>query len=423
MRLGRVVQDGRAQSSLTFGGNIFARQLASNAALATDQTPALKLANQLNYANPNYTYNGSPAPSFYGYPSSGPAAGNANMGYGGNINGFQTTLNFASFNVALYVVDSSVSTQKITLVNYSNATTYTTAGAGASHNLQASFNAVPVPDPAQLQSGYSGQLWPNGTDRHVVIWRPSTNELWEMWRMYGSSGSYIFGNGGYTASANTFSGIWPFTWGARATSLALTGGLVTIQDIVDSLNGVPIRHALGITASVTSLNSSYFAAPATRADGSPVSFAPAKQVDGTTDNPAYTTSNPNGNGFIDAVPEGTWLRFPANFDPVASMPSSGPVARALATAVRDYGMFVMDAGGATCMFMEDPRVLGSPYSYAKVNPFASGPSNYNAYINNSVPAGWADATLPTITEIMSGTTSVLSKIPWQQLQVLQPFSS
>ena len=76
----------------------------------SDQTPALKIANQCNYGNVNYNwsytnsnwaYTGDAAPSFYGYPSTGPASGNANMGYGGwNI---EVSVNFSDWSMSLYI--------------------------------------------------------------------------------------------------------------------------------------------------------------------------------------------------------------------------------------------------------------------------------------------------------------------------------
>ena len=382
--------------------NIFARKLASNAALAADQTPALQMANQINYANTNYSYDGSTAPSFYGY---------SGLGYGGWPMGFQTDVSYQSFTIAFYVVDSSVPNQTITLVDYSNSTTYTTAAPGAKHNMQAPFNAVPVPDVTKIPQG---QIWPNGTDRHVCIWRPSTNEYWEMWRMYGSPGSYVFGNGGYTASASTFNGIWQFNWGARATSLMASGGLITLQDVVDVLNGLPIQHSIGIALEVIA---NVAVPPTTRHDSH--SDTPQFQADGTTPNPAY--------GYVDAVGEGTWCRFPASFNPASAMPGAGPLQLAIATAIRDYGLVVVDGAGSGSFNLEDPRVLGSPYSYAKVNAFAGSTGlaagKYDSYINNNVPGTWTDSNLTKVTEVTNGLNSMIFTIPWQQLQVLEPFSS
>ena len=413
MRIGRSLQTGRGQAPMVLFGpnNIFARKLASNAALATDQTPALQMANQMNYANTNYSFDGSPAPSFYGY---------SGLGYGGWPAGFQTNLSYTSFTIAFYVVDSSVPNQKVTFVNFSDATHWTTQPNGAHQNLQAGFNAVPVPDVTKIPQG---QIWPNGTDRHVCIWRPSTNEYWEMWRFYDSSlypsppaptTGYVFGNGAYTNSANTFNGIWPFSWGARATSLAASGGLITQQDIIDVLNGLPIRHSIGVALEVIA---NVAVPPTTRNDTH--SSTPQFQADGTTPNPAF--------GYVDAVGEGTWCRFPASFNPASAMPGAGPIALAIATAIRDYGLFVMDGSGSISFNLEDPRVLGSPYSYAKVNAFAGSTGLaagwYDSYINNNVPSTWTDSSLAKVTEVTNGLNSVFSQIPWQQLQVLQPFSS
>ena len=403
MRIGRSLQTGRGQAPLALydPDSIFRRKLPTVRSLATDQTPALKLANQCNYANPNYSYNGSPAPSFYGY---------SGMGYGGWSLGFQTTISYSSSTMALYVVDDTVPTQTVTFVNFTDATNWTSQPAGAHHNLQAGFNAVPVPDVTKIPQG---QIWPAGTDRATTIWRPSTNEFWEMWRFYGSPGSYVFGNGAYTNTTNTFGGVWPNNWGASASSIAIDGGIITIQDVIDVLNGLPIQHALKIDLEVIA---DAVVPPATRHDFH--SDTPQFQADGTTPNPAY--------GYVDAVAECTWLAFPASFDPASAMPGAGPLQLAIATAIRDYGLLVSDGSGNCSLKLEDPRALGSPYSYAKVNPFAGSTGAavgyYDSYINNNVPASWAESSLQKITEKMGGTTSMVSQIPWQQLQVLEPFS-
>ena len=405
MRVARAVQAGRGQASLQLYNynSIFRRKLPSVRSLASDQTPALKLANQCNYGNANYSYNGATAPSFYGY---------SGMGYGGWA--VETTINFSSYTDSLYIVDGSVPTQTVTYVE-SNGTT--PQPAGAHNNLQAGFNAVPVPDVTKIPQG---QIWPNGTDQNVTIWRPSTNELWEMWRLNGSPGSYVFQFGGYINYFSTFNGIWPNNWGTSASSLAVNGATISVQDIVDVLRGLPIQHALKVTTATTA---STHVAPATRNDNA--THIPQYLVDGVTPNPAYGTSPPYG--YVDAIQEGTWFALPASFNPVSVMPGAGPIALAIATAIRDYGLVVQDGGGTISMDLEDPRVLGSPYSWAKVNPFAGSTGvaagYYDSYINDNVPSTWTDSSLPKITEVLSGSSSVLSQIPWQQLQVLEPFSS
>ena len=407
MRVARAVQAGRGQGSLQLydPNSIFRRKLASNATLATDQTPALKLANQCNYGNSSYSYNNTTAPLFYGY---------SGLGYGGHNVNFQNTLNFSGGTIALYIVDSFVSTQTVTLVQSDGVTP---RPAGANNNLQAGFNAVPVPDVTKIPQG---QIWPAGSDKAVTIWRPTTNELWELWEMSGSPSAYVFQYGGYTNAASSFNGIWGNGWGTSASGLGNNGGVISIQDVIDVLHGLPIRHALKIDLQVIA-NSRV--APAVRNDTNANTSAttiPQFEADGTTANPAYS-------GFPDAVPEGTWLRFPTNFNPSSAMPSAGPLALAIAAAIRDYGIYVSDGSGNCNLKMEDPRVLGSPYSYAKINPFtgSTGPAAgyFDSYINNNVASTWTDATLAKITEPFSGSGNLLVQIPWQQLQVLEPFSS
>ncbi len=235
-----------------------------------------------------------------------------------------------------------------------------------------------------------------------------------MWRLYGSPGAYVFGNGAYTNNASGFNGVWPNNWGSSGSGIAVAGGILTIQDIIGALQGIPILHAMKLSLEVIE---DALVPPAVLNDFH--SGTPQFQADGTTPNPAY--------GYVDGVAEATWFAFPASFNPASAMPGSGPIALAIATAIRDYGLVITDGSGNSAMPMEDARNLGSPYAWAKVNPFAgstgAAAGTFDSYINNYVPASWTDTGLPKISEPFSGTNGILSKIPWQQLEVLEPFSA
>jgi hypothetical protein len=407
MRVGRAFAAGRWQSPLSpfAPGGIFTRDMTSHA-LAASQVFARQLGNQLSYANPLYSYDGKPAPSFYGY---------AGIGYGQNTNGFQTVANIQTFTPALFIVPAGHPTEAVTYVNSLGEA----QPPGAGHNLQASFEAVPVPILAKVPSG---RLTAEGTDKECVIWQPSTGKMWEMFRLEGKPGAWTFQYGafigpGSTHGANGAPGEWDGIfgageggqiYGARASGLAAIGGSISLQDLVEVLRGGPIRHALSLSLPVTE---NAHVAPATRNDS--IANVPEKHEGAA--NPAYPR--------VDQVPEGSWFTFPAASKP-GDFGITGALAIAVFEAIRVYGVFINDGSGACSFSIESPVSLGSPYCYAKVNPFAGATEAQPGYVyaNTIAPGSWADATLPTLQERITGTASIWMKMPWKELQLLEPFA-
>jgi hypothetical protein len=209
-------------------------------------------------------------------------------------------------------------------------------GAPGEAALRRAFAAVPVPRDAKPAPGQ---------DRHMTVWQPSTDRLWEFWQARRASGGWHARWGGairnvskspgyYTASA------WPGsrrTWGATATSLPVIGGTITI----DEIRRGSIRHALAV------------ALPAPRAG----SFAwPAQRTDGTGD--------------AAALPEGARLRLDPQLD-VAGLHLPRLVAM-IAQAAQRYGIVVRDqTHKGISLFAEDPRgQQASPYArlFAEQSP-------------------------------------------------------
>jgi hypothetical protein len=219
-------------------------------------------------------------------------------------------------------------------------------------SLQQAFAAVPIPRDAKPAPGQ---------DRHMTVWQPSTDRLWEFWETrraadgwharWGGAISHVSRSPGYyTASA------WPGSkrnWGATATSLPVIGGTMTI----DELERGSIQHALAV------------ALPAPRGG----TFAwPAQRTDGTGD--------------ATALPEGARLRL----DPQVDVPSLGlpRVAEMIALAAQRYGIVVRDqTHKGISLFAEDPR--------------GQEPSPYDRLFANQTPL------------------ELLAKFPWDRLQVLR----
>jgi hypothetical protein len=170
-----------------------------------------------------------------------------------------------------------------------------------------------------------------GTDRTLVIYQPSTDTLWEMWvaqiepdgwhARWGGMMTNVSQNPGY------FSGPLK-TWGATATSLASTGGLISPAELQSGV----INHALAMA--IPLVRKGWFAAPAQRTDGSDAS--------------------------TDSVPEGAHFRI----DPTLDLDSLNlpPITLMLARAAQKYGIIVRDKSATVTFYGEDPTPFGaSPY--------------------------------------------------------------
>ena len=72
-------------------------------------------------------------------------------------------INTIAYSVPIYTVAAEEPTVRVTLDH-----------AQPPPALQAAWDAVPLPAEAQSAAG---------TDRHLVVWQPSTNRLWEFWRL------------------------------------------------------------------------------------------------------------------------------------------------------------------------------------------------------------------------------------------------
>lgn len=385
----RMFGSGRAQAPFSpfAANNIFAREVTTLAP-ALDQTPAYKLANQLSYGNKNFVakegHNGKVAPSFYGY---------GGVGYG---NGF-TKIVLASFTYPVWVVPRTQPTQKVT---------YEPHEGSALEPLQSMFLNVPLPELSKVPSG---SLTSPGNDKVCVVWRPSTDEMWEMYRLKGATGEtetlsgeapYTMKFGAYVPSVSKFNGIIPGGYGASATSLAILGGMISLQDLIEVLRGGEINHALSVSLSSTTGPAR---APATRND----TFEGLPPEHEGSANPAY--------GGLDAVQESLWCRFPAakRASAYGIVRAAQPVAWAINEAIRRFGLYVAESGG-TGIYMESPVTLGSPFSFAKVNPL---PARLIPFFK--VPATWADPTLPALEEALSGETNVCTVQPWQELEAIE----
>ncbi len=256
--------------------------------------------------------------------------------------GKEPTINTVAYSVPIYTVPADQPTAKVTLI-------------GTSHALQSAWDAVPLPPNAKPAAG---------TDEHLVVWQPSTERLWEFWRLvHGTEGWHASWGGAMqdvssnpgVYGAEAWSGATP-CWGASATSLSIAGGLMTLEDFKLG----QINHALAL------------AIPHPRAG---VYTSPANRTDGRSTDTL-------------SIPEGAHLRLDPNLN-LASL-HLPPVTLRIAEAAQRYGMFVRDTAGDIALYAQDPIPTGTePYT---------GPKGY--FEGKSA-------------------AQVLASFPWSHLQLLQ----
>ncbi len=256
------------------------------------------------------------------------------------------TINATKWSVPIYTVPADQPTVKVTVM---------LENPWATPALQAAFDAVPLPSNAQPAAG---------TDKHLVVWQPSTNRLWEFWRLENTSSGWQTEWGGAMQNVSSDSGVygpeaWPGAnsgWGGSASSLSLAGGLITLEDLE---RGV-INHALNITV------------PNVRAG---VYSSPAQRDDGTSTSPL-------------SLPEGAHLRLDPDLDLAAlHLPR---LTLMIAEAAQRYGLFVRSRGANVAFEGQDPTPTGTePYG---------GP---HGYYEGKTPG------------------QLLASFPWEHLELLK----
>jgi hypothetical protein len=229
------------------------------------------------------------------------------------------SINTTAWSVPIYTVPADQPVVKVTLENASKAPA-----------LQAAWDAVPLPPKAQPATG---------TDKHLVAWQPSSDKLWEFWKLEDTTAGWQAAWGGAMEKALSDPGVygpeaWPGAtrwWGASATSLSIAGGLITLEDLEKG----QINHALAMA--IPSPRASVYASPAQRTDG--------------------WSAEPY------SIPEGAHLRLDPKLDLASlKLPRSTLM---LAEAAQRYGIFIRDTAGEPVFYAQDPTPTGTnPYTGA-----------------------------------------------------------
>jgi hypothetical protein len=189
--------------------------------------------------------------------------------------------------------------------------------------LARAFARVPVPNGAQPAAG---------SDRHLVVWQPSTDSMWEFWHMQPEADGWHARWGAKIANVSRSPGVVPAPEGATASGLALAAGLMTTRE----LQRGQIDHALAVALPS--------AAPG-------VVSAPANRTDGSSPRRA-------------AIPLGTHFRLVPRVDVDAlGLPPAG---RTIARALQRYGMVARDTSGSSVSFYAQAPPPGQPRIYHSV---------------------------------------------------------
>jgi hypothetical protein len=253
-------------------------------------------------------------------------------------------INTTNWSVPIYAVAADQPTLKVTLQD-----------ASKSPALQSAWDAVPMPADAKPAAG---------GDKHLVVWQPSKNKLWEFWHLETTTAGWEAAWGGAVQGVSASWGAygpaaWPGAtpyWGASASSLSIAGGLITLEDLEKG----QINHALAI------------AVPNTRAG---VYALPARRTDGRVSEAL-------------SLPEGAHLRLAPSLD-LASL-RLPHLTLMLAEAAQRYGIFVRDTASEVTFYGQDPTPTGS-------NPYPGE----HGYYEGKTPQ------------------QLLASFPWSHLQLLK----
>ncbi len=248
-----------------------------------------------------------------------------------------------AWSVPIYTVPATQPAVLVKLVNTKSAP------------LQAAWSAVPLPENAKPAAG---------SDKHLVVWQPSTNKMWEFWGLEKAAEGWQASWGGAMQNVSGDVGVygkeaWPeasTSWGASASSLPIAGGLITLEDLKQG----KINHAVAIA--VPNVRETEYAWPAQRTDG-------------------YSKA-------ASSLPEGAHLRI----DPSLNLATLHlpPLTLEIAEAAQRYGIIVRDRAANVALYAQDPTPTGTE-PYGGTHGFLEG------------KAAW----------------QLLASFPWSHLQLLK----
>jgi len=257
--------------------------------------------------------------------------------------GPQPAIDTIAYSTPIYTVPANEATVPVSLNNTPKPA------------LTAAWSEVPLPANAQPAAG---------TDGDLIVWQPATDRMWEFWRLTHNNSGWSASWGGAMQHVSKNRGVygpeaWPGAtpwWGVTASSLALAGGLISLEDLADG----QINHALAM--SIPNVRTNTYASPAQRTDG--------------------TSASPL------ALPEGAHLRLAPNLN--LNNLHLPHITLEIAQAAQRYGIYIRDSSPNIGFYAQDPTPTGT-------NPY-TGP---HGYYEGKAPA------------------QLLASFPWQHLQLLK----
>ncbi len=215
-------------------------------------------------------------------------------------------LNTTSYSAPIYTVPAAAPTVNVAYDNCQNKSGPEDPG------LARQFQNVPIP---------AGAVASVGTDEDMVIWQPSTDTEWELWKaQQDSTGAWSACWGGRINNVSQNPGIFPSPYGTSASGLPMLAYLIRLSE----LHSGHIDHALGLSVPAPRNTHSW---PANRTDG----------LDTNSFDPA----------------EGERFRLNPAFD-ISTLPLGE---RIIAAALQRYGAIITDTSGTAAIQAEDPRPI------------------------------------------------------------------
>lgn len=222
-------------------------------------------------------------------------------------------INTARYSIPVYEVEADQPTVRVTLDDDKDY---------GREELQRDFAEVPLPADARPAAGRDGSL---------VVWQPSTDTMWDFWRLRREDGGWVASWGGVLRGASRGDGRYEnAAFGGTATALPLLGGLVRL----DEMERGRIDHLLAM------------AIPEPKAG---VWAEPAQRTDGWSRRES-------------AIPEGVIMRLDPELD-LAALDLPRPT-RVLAEAAQRYGIIVRDRASVVTLYGEDPKGDGAAWERA-----------------------------------------------------------
>jgi hypothetical protein len=234
--------------------------------------------------------------------------------------------------------------------------------------LQRALDEVPIPASAQAAAG---------TDANLAVYQPSTDTMWEFWKLSKQADGWHARWGGRMVHVSTNPGYYRNVvdpngnvleqpdWGAPATSFPVVAGVMTIAE----LESGQIDHALALA--ITHTRAGVWAWPAQRTDGD--------------------SSDPN------TPPEGAHFRLDPNLNLAAlHLPH---FVYMMAVAAQRYGIIIDNRSTGFTFRGEDPLQFEQQYGYNPYMGRKGAPGSPGALFNNWPP-------------------EMLREFPWSHLQLL-----